>query len=189
TGQVRTVVSNERGLFTAPNLSPGAYDVTVVAPGFATFVQEGVTVAVGGTAIANAQLKLGDLKERVEVGAAAHGVELGTATLGRVVGGDPVRNLPLNGRDWTMMAALEPGVHTIEAQSPIGAGGVARANRGWGTQMSFAGNRPQQNSYRLDGVSINDYSGGGPGSVLGSVLGVDAIQEFSVVTGNASADH
>jgi outer membrane cobalamin receptor len=55
--------------------------------------------------------------------------------------------------------------------------------------MTVGGSRPQQNNYRLDGVSINDYAGSGPGNVLGSVLGADAIQEFSVVTGNASANY
>src|SRR5215471_4414549 len=189
TGQVRNAATNDSGFFSVPNLTPGACDITVVAPGFATAVQENIPIAVGQTVVLNVQLNLTDVKETVEVVAAAHAVDLASSTLSDVVKGETVRELPINGRDWTMMATLEPGVHTIEAQSSIVAGGVARSNRGWGTQMSIGGNRPQQNNYRLDGVSINDYSGGGPGGVLGSVLGVDAIQEFSVVTGNASADY
>src|SRR5258708_8629036 len=55
--------------------------------------------------------------------------------------------------------------------------------------MTINGNRPQQNDYRLDGISVNDYAGGSPASVLGQTIGVDAIQEFSVVTGNAPADY
>jgi hypothetical protein len=66
---------------------------------------------------------------------------------------------------------------------------ITRSNRGLGSEMTINGNRPQQNNCRLDGVSVNDYAGGSPGSVLGQTLGVDAIQEFSVVTGNASADY
>ena len=58
-----------------------------------------------------------------------------------------------------------------------------------GSQLTVSGARPQQNNYRVDGVSINDYSNGGPGGVIGSNLGVDAIQEFSVVTSNATADY
>src|SRR5262249_8393311 len=166
TGQVRNVTTNDSGFFSVPNVTPASYDITVVAPGFATAVQEDVPIAVGQTVVLNVQLKLTDVKETVEVVAAAHTVDLASATLSDVVKGETVRELPINGRDWTQMAALEPGVHTIEAQSSIVAGGVARANRGWGTQMSFGGNRPQQNNYRLDGVSINDYSGGGPGSIL-----------------------
>ena len=66
---------------------------------------------------------------------------------------------------------------------------ITRSNRGLGSEMTINGNRPQQNNYRLDGVSVNDYAGGSPGSVLGQTLGVDAIQESSVVTGNAPADY
>ena len=93
-----------------------------------------------------------------------------TATLSNVVAGQIVRDMPLNGRDWTLLAALEPGVHTIEAQSAVTVGGNARGNRGFGKQMTIGGNRPQQNNYRLDGITINDYSGSGPGNVIGSAL-------------------
>src|SRR6202043_2434295 len=64
-----------------------------------------------------------------------------------------------------------------------------RTTRGYGTQLSISGSRPQQNNYRIDGVSVNDYSNGGPGSVEGSTLGVDAVQEFSVLTSNYSAEY
>jgi len=67
----------------------------------------------------------------------------------------------------------------IEAQ-PSYTAGNGRGNRGFGTQLAISGARPQQNNYRIDGISINDYSNGGPGSVLGGNLGVDAIQEFSI---------
>jgi outer membrane receptor for ferrienterochelin and colicin len=56
-------------------------------------------------------------------------------------------------------------------------------------QMTISGNRPTQNSFRLDGALVNDYSNAGPGSVLGQNLGVDAIQEFSVLTSNYSAEY
>jgi outer membrane cobalamin receptor len=63
----------------------------------------------------------------------------------------------------------------------------ARYGRGYGTELSISGARPQQNNYRLDGVNINDATNGGPGSVLGGLIGVDAISEFSVLTSNFSA--
>jgi hypothetical protein len=55
--------------------------------------------------------------------------------------------------------------------------------------LTISGARPQQNNYRLDGISLNDYANGAPGSVLGGSLGVDAIQEFSVLTSNYSAEY
>jgi hypothetical protein len=161
----------------------------VTAQGFATALQKDIGVEVGQEVASNFQLKVGDVSEQVVVESGENQIATTSSTLSNVVGGQTVRDLPINGRDWTLLAALEPGVHTIEAQSAISTSGNARANRGFGTQMTIAGNRPQQNNYRLDGISINDYSGSGPGNVIGSTLGVDAVQEFSVVTGNASADY
>src|SRR4029077_2723195 len=64
-----------------------------------------------------------------------------------------------------------------------------RAHRGYGVQMAISGNRPQQNNYRIDGISVNDYANGGPGSVEGSTLGVEAGQEFSVLSSIYSAEY
>jgi len=163
--------------------------VMVSLAGFKTALQNNLVLQVGQELVANIQLNVGDVSEKVTVTEEPITVNTTSATLSNVVGGQTVRDLPINGRDWTLLAALEPGVHTIEAQSAISTSGNARANRGFGTAMTIAGNRPQQNNYRLDGISINDYSGSGPGNVIGSTLGVDAVQEFSVVTGNASADY
>jgi hypothetical protein len=188
-GQIRTLLSNDRGSFSAPSLPPGSYSVTASHQGFNSTVKKDLPVNVGEDLIVDLQLQVGTVQNSVVVSSEAAGVALVSSSLSDVVGGQTVRDLPLNGRDWTLLAALEPGVHTIEAQTGISVGSNGRGNRGWGTEMTVGGSRPQQNNYRLDGISINDYSGGGPGSVLGSVLGTDAIQEFSVVTGNASADY
>jgi hypothetical protein len=55
--------------------------------------------------------------------------------------------------------------------------------------LTISRSRPQQTNYRLDGISINDYANGGPGSVLGGNLGVDAVEEFSVLTSSYSAEY
>ncbi len=188
-GESRTATSNDNGFYSVPNLTPGNYDVMVSLAGFKTALQNNLVLQVGQELVANIQLNVGDVSEKVTVTEEPITVNTTSATLSNVVGGQTVRDLPINGRDWTLLAALEPGVHTIEAQSAISTSGNARANRGFGTAMTIAGNRPQQNNYRLDGISINDYSGSGPGNVIGSTLGVDAVQEFSVVTGNATADY
>src|SRR4030088_1043156 len=115
-------------------------------------------------------------------------VQVSTSTISSQVEATTVRELPRNGRDWASLATLSPGVSAIENQMPFDAGAV-RGNRGFGAQLTISGGRPTQNNYRLDGLSINDYGNGGPGSVLGVSLGVDAIQEFSVLTGNYSAEY
>lgn len=113
-------------------------------------------------------------------------LELGSSQLSAVVDATTVRELPLNGRSWTDLATLQPGVHSIPSQFQF-AGGADRGERVFGDQLSISGGKPLQNNYRLDGISVSDYANGGPGSVLGVSLGVDAIQEFSVITANYSA--
>jgi hypothetical protein len=98
-----------------------------------------------------------------------------------------VAELPLNGRSWTDLATLQPGVHLSQDQPPINAGD--RVKRGLGLELTISGARPQQNNYLLDGVNINDYANAGPGSVLGGNLGTDAVAEFSVLTTNYSAEY
>jgi len=125
---------------------------------------------------------------RVDVTTDAPTVQLTSSGISATVNATTVRELPLNGRSWTDLAALQPGVSTIQNQ-PSFSSGSDRGNRGFGQQLTISGARPQQNNYRLDGISLNDYANGAPGSVLGGNLGVDAIQEFSVLTSNYSAEY
>src|SRR5271168_1665424 len=189
TGELRTLRTNNRGFYNFPNIAPGRYGASVSRAGFGDLAKKNLLVNVGEELIVDYELTVGAVASAVEVAAESLGVSLASSTLSSVVAGETVRDLPLNGRDWTLLAALEPGVHTIDAQTAITAGSNGREDRGWGTELTIGGSRPQQNNYRLDGISINDFTGSGPGNVLGSVLGTDAIQEFSVVTGIPSADY
>jgi Carboxypeptidase regulatory-like domain/TonB-dependent Receptor Plug Domain len=188
TGVTRTVTTDAAGFYTAPNLLPGSYEITTTAPGFATLVQTGITLAVGSQQVLNFTLQVGRVTEKVQVAGEAPTVQLATSSLSAVVNSTTVRELPLNGRSWTDLATLQPGVDAIQTQ-PSFAGGANRGNRGFGNQITIDGARPQENNYRLDGISVNDYANGAPGSVMGGDLGVDAIQEFSVLTSNYSAEY
>src|SRR6516225_2744618 len=188
TGVNYAVATDSAGLYSAPNLLPGVYDVTVSASGFSTAKQSDVTLTVGAQQILNISLRIGESSQTVQVEAAAPLVQLGSSTISAEVQSTTVRELPLNGRDWASLATLSPGVNAIETQMPF-EGGAVRGNRGFGAQLTISGGRPTQNNYRLDGNSISDYGNGGPGSVIGVSLGVDAIQEFSVLTGNYSAEY
>ncbi len=190
THEVRHVESSSSGLYSAPNLTPGTYRLTVQMHGFSTTEHPGILIEVGASVVIDVQLSLGATEQKVEVRGDAPVVETASSDIGAVNNGQTVRELPLNGRDWTSLAALQPGVAIIRTEAAVGAGlANTRGNRGLGQMMSIGGNRPEQNNYRLDGVSLNDYAGSGPASVLGVSLGVDAIQEFSVVTSNAPADY
>jgi hypothetical protein len=188
TAVTRTVPTDSAGFYSAPNLLPGNYDVTASASGFSAGVQNGISLTVGAQQILNFTLRVGQITQTVEVTTAAPTVELASSAISAVVTATTVRELPLNGRSWTDLATLQPGVDSVQTQAAYSAG-PDRGKRGFGNQITVAGARPQQNNYRLDGISINDYDNAAPGSVIGGDLGVDAIEEFSVLTSNYSAEY
>ena len=179
--------SNATGLYTVPNLTPGDYELFVSAAGFKTTTVR-LTLTVGQKQELNVPLSVGQLAQTVEVTSLVPQVDLESSTIMGNVNSTTVRELPLNGRDWVSLAQLEPSVEIVRDHASITGPGGAGA-RGLGDQLSVSGGRPSQNSYRLDGALVNDYSNNGPGSVLGKNLGVDAIQEFSVMTSNYSAEY
>jgi hypothetical protein len=185
----RTSTTSSAGFFSVPNLLPGTYEVRVSAPGFSTELVTGITLTVGEQQVLDFALKVGQTSQTVVVTTEAPNVELASSSISATVNSTTVRELPLNGRSWTDLAALQPGVSAVsQIQTDFAVGGD-RGNRGFGNQITVAGDRPEQNNYRLDGVSINDFNNAAPGSVLGGDLGVDAVQEFSVITSNVSAEY
>jgi outer membrane receptor protein involved in Fe transport len=188
TGIIRNTTADSAGFYTVPNLVPGPYELKVTARGFSTALQSNLTLAVGAQQQLNIPMKVGETSQTVQVTEAAPQIELTSSTISDQIESTTVTELPLNGRDWAALATLSPGVNAVEVQMPFETG-ARRGNRGFGSQLTISGGKPTQNNYRLDGLSINDYANGGPGSVLGVNLGVDAIQEFSVLTGNFSAEY
>jgi len=188
TGETRRLASNSAGLYDAPNLSAGTYTLTVTATGFSTGERTGIEILVGSQLVVDVELAIGPAGQTITAVSEAAVVDLATSQTGGVESGKQVRELPLNGRDWTTLASLQPGVSIVRTENPVVLD-VPRGNRGYGVMMAIGGARPQQNTYWLDGVNVNDYSGGGPGSILGVGLGVDAVEEFSVITANPPADY
>src|SRR3984893_18550183 len=188
TGITRSNTTSTAGFYSAPNLLPGVYEVKAEAQGFSSKIQTAVNLTVGEQQVLNFSLQVGQMSTVVEVSTEAPNVDLSSSTISAVVSSTTVRELPLNGRSWTDLATLQPGVNSIQTQPDFTAG-PDRGKRGFGNQLTIDGARPQQNNYRLDGISMNDYDNSAPGSVLGGDLGVDAIQEFSVLTSNYSAEY
>ena len=180
TGLSKEVTVDSAGFYTVPNLPAGVYEVRVTAAGFATAVQSNLTLDVGAQQQLNVPMKIGTTTETVQVTAAAPQIELSSSALSGEVESETVRELPLNGRDWTSLAQLQPGVKTVETQLVYSTSG--RGNRGFGAEMTVSGQRSSLNNYRIDGISVNDYAMAAPGNVIVVVLGVDAVQEFRVLT-------
>jgi hypothetical protein len=188
TGIAHNVTTDASGTYSAANLRPGDYQVRVTATGFAVEVRSGITLTVGAQQVLDISLRVGQMSQVVEVAGEAPTVELASSEISAEITSATVRELPLNGRSWTSLATLQPGVSQINTQ-PSFTVGADRGNRGFGAQISVSGSRPQMDNYRLDGVTMNGYSNAAPGSVTGEKLGVDAVQEFSVITTNQGAEY
>jgi hypothetical protein len=187
TGTSRDVTVDSSGFYALPNLTPGDYEVRISAKGFSTAVQSNLSLAVGQQQQLNFSLKVGETATTVQVTETAPQIELSSSTLTGQVEAETVRELPLNGRDWTQLATLQPGVKRIETQMSTDTS--ARGNRGFGLELTVSGQRSTFNNYRIDGISVVDYAVAAPGNVIGATLGVDSIQQFSVLTGGFSAEY
>src|SRR6266478_4337970 len=173
-GDTKSVSMKRDGSYVVRQLLPGTYEITVSAPGFDDS-RSTVTIGVNDKPVVNLVLEPAST-------AAASRAQVGSSTAkGNVT--TSVSELPLNGRSASDVAALEPGVATARTQTS------GQAQRIFGTQMIISGARPRQNDSRLDGISVNDYANGPPGSALGVNIGVDAVKQFSVLTSNYPAQH
>jgi len=110
TGIAHNVTTDAAGTYSAANLRPGEYQVRVTATGFSVEVRSGITLTVGAQQVLDIALKVGQMSQVVEVAGEAPTVELSSSEISADVTSNTVRELPLNGRSWTSLATLQPGV-------------------------------------------------------------------------------
>jgi hypothetical protein len=182
TGIVTTSPANSDGAYRLTNLQPGTYELTVSHAGFASDVRSDIVVNVGAEVVINLVLNPGNVGQTVTVAAQAETVELASAAVSYSVPGTEIRELPLNGRDYSQLATLQPGVASVGTS-----GGDIRT--GLGNKLAISGGRPQTNNYLWDGISLNDNGNNAPGSVLGVLLGADAVDQFTLLTNSFSAEY
>ena len=180
TGLSRSLVSNERGRYEAPNLPIGNYEVRAELQGFKTTTRSGIVLTVGRNAVVDFTLEVGTMAETVNVTGEAALVDTTSPTVSTTVDQKQVVELPLLNRDLTQLTFLQPGV--IKMNAGTGTFG------GMGDKISVAGARGNQNVYMIDGVSSNDVSGN-PQGASGSLAGAETIQEFQIITNNYSAEY
>ena len=111
TGITRSNTTSAAGFYSAPNLLPGIYEVKAEAQGFTSKIQTGINLTVGEQQVLNFTLQVGQMSQTVEVNTEAPNVDLVSSTISAVVSSATVRELPLNGRSWTDLATLQPGVN------------------------------------------------------------------------------
>src|SRR5215472_5279244 len=175
TSITQTTVSDEQGRYRFPDLAIGEYEVQASQPGVQTVVRKDITLTVGSTPVVDFRLPLGQAAETVTVAAEVSQVETQSTGFGALVESKQITELPLNGRNFTQLITLAPGV----TQIPTGAPGAGSTFYGNGQKYSIAGARPSGQAYLLDDQDMVNFWNNGPGAGgLGTALGVEAIAEF-----------
>jgi hypothetical protein len=179
TGSRYTGVASSQGLFTFPELQPGIYTLTVTAPGFESYSQNGITVSVGSTATVDAQLKIGSASETVTVTSDASQVQSDSSDIGTTVPAELIADLPLqfNGtvRNPLQFVTLTPGFSGIDSSSPTEQGG-----------FKLNGGQEGAADILVDGATIELVS---PSLQMNYGVSVEAVQEFKVMTNTFDAQY
>ncbi len=179
TGLTRSAMTDHSGAYVLLELPVGHYQLQVEARGFQTYVQQGIILNVNETATIPVRLVVGAETQQVQVMADAQLIQGTVTSLGKTVSGREVLDLPLDGRNFTQLGLLQPGVVPLTPGLEE-AGGSLRA----GQAYAVNGQRPESNNFLIDGA--NNFNGVDGGFVLKPP--VDAIPEFKILTHNASAE-
>lgn len=181
TGVTRSTVSDTAGRYAVLSLQVGEYEVKGSAQGFRTTVQTGITLVIDRTAIVDFSLIVGQVTETLSITAEAPLIESSHAALGEVVQTKQILELPLNGRSYTQLALLAPGV--VAGGSGIGTRTQENAVGPAGF-FSISGSRPEGNQFTFNGMNVtNEFTGG-----TFAYPPIDSIQEFKIVQNSYGAE-
>jgi hypothetical protein len=192
-GATRSVVSNQQGVYSVPALPPGSYNVTVEVNGFKTVHQNGVVVEVDQRARLDFALTVGSKTETITVEGGTPLLNTSDASVSTVIDHEFVENLPLNGRSFSSLIDLTPGVVLVPSNT---------FEQG---QFSVNGQRPDANYFQIDGVSAN-LGNAGSGLTLGqggagqlpatnafggtsNLVSLDALEEFRIQTSTFAPEY
>ena len=187
TGIVYSAVTDGQGRYILPEMAVGTYDVSAEKAGFQKMVQTGIVLTVGARRVLDFKLAVGQPADVIEVSGQASTVNTETSSVGALIAPLQMENLPLNGRNFTDLLSLAPGVATVPPSA--GGGGQSATTYGQSTNYSISGSRPVGMAYMLDNTDIRNAMDHGAGvSVMGTSLGMEAIQEFTILTNTYSAE-
>jgi hypothetical protein len=177
--------TNDDGVFNLQRLPVGSYEIKVSATGFQTAEQSAVTLVLNQVARFTFQLRVKGANESIEVIDQVPTLQTDTAQVGTLIDSKTNEELPLASRNFVQLTLLSPGALTIDPQTMnTGSQTSQQISGNGGGRPYINGNREQSNNFLLDGVDNNQASE----NAVGFTPSPDAIQEFNVITQNASAE-
>jgi hypothetical protein len=182
TGALRETVTDGEGRFVIAGLSTGVYELRAALPGFRPLSRTAIELSVGEILELPPFMMEVGAEESVTITTTGATVNTQTSELSYLVGTQTVESLPLNGRNYTDLALLQPGVISYPSRD----GGSVVAH---GLGMSINGQDYRSNVYLLDGTLLNDFTNGPAGSAAGTALGSESIQEFRVEANAYTAEY
>ncbi len=178
-GTSTTAKTTSGGVFNFSNLPIGTYEVRAEAAGFDTAVQPPITLVLNQRARIDFRMKVGAVTNTVEVSAEAPQLQADTTQVSTLIDANTITGIPLATRNYVELTLLAPG--SITPDNSTFNNGDNTANGG---RPSINGNREQSDNFILDGMDNNQTSE----NQLGFTPSPDAIQEFNLITSNASAE-
>jgi hypothetical protein len=188
TGAVRNTATDGAGRYQAASLPIGQYEIHAVKTGFSEEVRSGINLVVGQSATVDLTMRVGQSSQSVTINEDAPVVSVTTADISGLVGGQQIRDLPLNGRSYDELLTLNPGVVNFTWEK---FGGIGVSNSTNGNNFAVSGNRPQQNLFLLNGIEFTGAAENNmqPGGTSQQLLGVDAVAEFNLLSDSYSAEY
>ena len=193
TGVKQTTKTDAQGAYSFPVLSIGQYELDVTAPGFRPYRRTGLVVDVNGALVVDVSLQVAERNETVTVTEAGDSVQVEKADteMGQTINGKKITEVPLNGRSYTDLVAIQAGVNpatTNVNQSSGGAGGFGSIAPSGGLNpgnFSINGERESANGFILNGANVEEALAG----AAAVVPNLDSIAEFRVLTSNFDAEY
>jgi len=179
TGQSRSLITNNSGLFRAEQLPVGTYEIRVEHPGFAPYRQSGITLSLGQTVHLSITLSLPSASQQVTVSAESSPIDVRQTSVVSSIDQERIEELPVRTRNYLDFALLAPGVSDApKASTSTGASSFVPSG------FTFGGLRPESNSVSIDGLDNNDEFTGSSRTELSPEI----VQEFQVVNNGLSAE-
>ena len=188
TGISNSTTTNATGSYSFPNLPIGRYSIRVEAKGFSDFHETGIVLDVNTALRIDARLQVSSVAQNVEVTANAIQVDTISTQLGDVIGSKSMTSLPLNGRSYTDLLALQPGVVPESNESSNGVNSYSNAPPSGGLNdgtLSISGARGSSNGFMVNGGNVMEQMANG----TAIIPNVDSIAEFRIITNSFDAEY